>query len=86
MSMLERAHEATRRPLLGWYIAAGVIAVLVILGAAGLETTDILAGSFRSAFGVQGAVFALAAIGVNLNYGYTGLLNFGPVAFMAAGS
>lgn len=86
MSMLEQAHEASRRPLLGWYIACGVLGVLILLGLAGLETDDILAGAFRSAFGVQGAVFALAAIGVNLNYGYTGLLNFGPVAFMAAGS
>ena len=86
MSMLEQASQASRRPLLGWYIACGVLGVLILLGLAGLETDDILAGSFRSAFGVQGAVFALAAIGVNLNYGYTGLLNFGPVAFMAAGS
>lgn len=86
MSMLEQATEASKRPLLGWYIALGVMAILIVLGIAGLDTSDILAGSFRSAFGVQGAVFALAAIGVNLNYGYTGLLNFGPVAFMAAGS
>ena len=86
MSMLEQASEASRRPLLGWYTACGVVGVLILLGLVGLETDDILAGAFRSAFGVQGAVFALAAIGVNLNYGYTGLLNFGPVAFMAAGS
>ena len=86
MSMLEQATQASRRPLLGWYIAGGVILALILLGLVGLDTDDILAGAFRSAFGVQGAVFALAAIGVNLNYGYTGLLNFGPVAFMAAGS
>ena len=86
MSMLEQANQASRRPLLGWYIACGVAGALILLGLLGLDTDDILAGSFRSAFGVQGAVFALAAIGVNLNYGYTGLLNFGPVAFMAAGS
>ena len=86
MSMLDQASQATRRPLLGWYIAIGVVIALILLGLVGLDTDDILAGSFRSAFGVQGAVFALAAIGVNLNYGYTGLLNFGPVAFMAAGS
>ncbi len=86
MSMLEQATQASRRPLLGWYIAIGVVIALILLGLVGLDTDDILAGSFRSAIGVQGAVFALAAIGVNLNYGYTGLLNFGPVAFMAAGS
>ena len=57
MSMLEQASQASRRPLLGWYIACGVLGVLILLGLAGLETDDILAGSFRSAFGVQGAVF-----------------------------
>ena len=86
MSMLEQVDAATRRPLLKWFILVGVIAVLIILGFAGLDTSDILASSFRSGLGVQGAVFALAAIGVNLNYGYTGLLNCGPVGFMAAGA
>ncbi|GEM_PF-21276 len=85
-TMLEQAEEGAKRPLVGWLIAAAVVAVLIILSIAGFDTENILAGSFRSAFGVQGAVFALAAIGVNLNYGYTGLLNFGPVAFMAAGA
>jgi len=86
MSMLEQADAATHRPMLKWYITGGVIAALILLGLAGLETTDILATSLRSGLGVQGAIFALAAIGVNLNYGYTGLLNFGPVGFMAAGA
>jgi branched-chain amino acid transport system permease protein len=31
------------------------------------------------------AVFALAAIGLNVHFGYTGLLNFGQVGFMAVG-
>jgi branched-chain amino acid transport system permease protein len=31
-------------------------------------------------------VFALAAIGLNIHYGYTGLLNFGQAGFMAAGA
>jgi len=86
MSMLEQADAASSRPMLKWYITAGVVVLLIILGLAGLETSAILATSLRSGLGVQGAVFALAAIGVNLNYGYTGLLNFGPVGFMAAGA
>ena len=86
MSMLEAAEQSSKRPLFGWMAAGLIIAALVILAIAGIDTENILADSFRSAFGVQGAVFALAAIGVNLNYGYTGLLNFGPVAFMAAGA
>jgi branched-chain amino acid transport system permease protein len=31
-------------------------------------------------------IFALAAIGLNIHFGYTGLLNFGQVGFMAAGA
>ncbi len=38
-----------------------------------------------SAFGVEAIVFALAAIGINMQFGYTGLLNFGQSAFMAVG-
>ncbi len=41
---------------------------------------------FSQAFGTQAMVFALAAIGLNIHYGYTGLLNFGQVGFMAAGA
>lgn len=38
-----------------------------------------------SAFGIEAIVFALAAIGINMQFGYTGLLNFGQSAFMAVG-
>jgi branched-chain amino acid transport system permease protein len=38
-----------------------------------------------SAFGVEAIVFGLAAIGINMQFGYTGLLNFGQAAFMAVG-
>jgi branched-chain amino acid transport system permease protein len=46
----------------------------------------ILGRSLSSAIGSDAAVFALAAIGLNLHFGYTGLLNFGQVAFMALGA
>ena len=42
--------------------------------------------TFSQAFGTQAMVFALAAIGLNIHYGYTGLLNFGQVGFMAVGA
>lgn len=84
MTVLEP--DVDDRRLILAYGAAAMVVVLIVLGIAGLETSNILSGSLRSGLGVQGAVFALAAIGVNLNYGYTGLLNFGPVAFLAAGS
>jgi neutral amino acid transport system permease protein len=38
------------------------------------------------AFGPQAIVFALAAIGLNMHFGYTGLVNFGQVAFLAVGA
>ncbi len=78
--------ERDTRMLAALYASAGIVVALVVLGIAGLDTSGIMSGALRSGIGVQGAVFALAAIGVNLNYGYTGLLNFGPVAFLAAGS
>ena len=42
--------------------------------------------SFTALFGVEVMVFSLAAIGLNVHFGYTGLLNFGQVGFMAAGA
>jgi branched-chain amino acid transport system permease protein len=46
----------------------------------------ILTQMFSQAFGVNAMVYALAAIGLNIHFGYTGLLNFGQVGFMAAGA
>ncbi len=37
-------------------------------------------------FGFQACYFAIAAIGLNVQFGFTGLLNFGQAAFMAAGA
>lgn len=42
--------------------------------------------ALRTAFGVQAAAYALAAIGLNVQFGYAGLLNFGQVAFMMVGA
>ncbi|HEX6233310.1 MAG TPA: branched-chain amino acid ABC transporter permease [Jiangellaceae bacterium] len=39
--------------------------------------------SARSLVGQEAIVFALAAIGLNVQFGYTGLLNFGQAAFAA---
>jgi branched-chain amino acid transport system permease protein len=42
--------------------------------------------TLRAFFGVNAMYFAIAAIGLNVQFGYTGLLNFGQVAFMACGA
>lgn len=47
---------------------------------------SILALALQSALGFQGASFALAATGLNLHFGYTGLSNFGHVGFLLVGA
>lgn len=51
-----------------------------------MDWEAIISNAFRSGISQQAIIFALAAIGLNLHFGYTGLLNFGQVAFMAAGA
>ena len=46
----------------------------------------ILERTVSTVFGVEVLVFALAAVGLNVQFGYAGLLNFGQVGFMAAGA
>jgi neutral amino acid transport system permease protein len=50
------------------------------------ELLRVFADAVRAALGVNAAAYALAAVGLNLHYGFTGLLNFGHVAFMAVGA
>ncbi|MFN3254199.1 MAG: branched-chain amino acid ABC transporter permease [Ilumatobacter sp.] len=46
----------------------------------------IIETTFRGLIGEQFIYFGLAAIGLNLHFGFTGLLNFGQAAYMAAGA
>lgn len=46
----------------------------------------ILDDTLRGAVGMSAILYAIGAIGLNVHFGYTGLINFGQVAFMAAGS
>jgi len=43
----------------------------------------LLQNSLAAALGPDAIVYALAAIGLNVHFGYTGLLNFGQAGFMA---
>ena len=47
---------------------------------------SILASSVNTALGPSAIIYALAASGLNIHYGYTGLLNFGQVGFMLMGA
>lgn len=51
-----------------------------------MDVAGILGNGLRAAFGPQAAVYALLAIGLNMHFGYTGLLNFGQVGFMLVGA
>ena len=42
--------------------------------------------ALNQALGPNAIVYALAAIGLNVHFGYTGLLNFGQAGFMAVGA
>jgi neutral amino acid transport system permease protein len=46
----------------------------------------IISNTVFTAIGIQAIAFTLAAIGVNMHFGFTGLLNFGQAGFAAVGA
>ncbi|MGI5292319.1 branched-chain amino acid ABC transporter permease [Nonomuraea polychroma] len=48
-----------------------------------MDWLTIFTTTVHAAIGWETVVYGLAAIGVNIHFGYTGLLNFGQAAFMA---
>ena len=51
-----------------------------------MDLFKILVDAAKAAVGVPAAAYALTSIGLNLQFGYTGLLNFGHVASMLMGA
>ena len=51
-----------------------------------MDWASIIESTARALIGPQAIIYALAAIGLNMHFGYTGLLNFGQVGFMAVGA
>jgi branched-chain amino acid transport system permease protein len=51
-----------------------------------MDFAQIFSLTLTQAFGVTALIYLFAAIGLNVQFGYTGLLNFGQVAFVAAGA
>jgi branched-chain amino acid transport system permease protein len=51
-----------------------------------MNWTSIFDNTFRNVFSVEAIYFAIAAIGLNVQFGYAGLLNFGQAGFMACGA
>ncbi|WP_106246954.1 branched-chain amino acid ABC transporter permease [Allonocardiopsis opalescens] len=50
-----------------------------------MDFLTVLSDALRGAVGVEAIVYVMAAIGLNLHFGYAGLLNFGQVGFMLVG-
>ena len=50
-----------------------------------MDWQAIFSQSLQQGLGPVAAVYCLAAIGLNVHFGYTGLLNFGQAGFMAVG-
>ena len=46
----------------------------------------IFENSLKGFIGINAVYFAIAALGLNVQFGYTGLLNFGQAGFMACGA
>ncbi len=53
---------------------------------AAIDWSFIFEQSLNEALDVNAVVYALAAIGLNVHFGYAGLLNFGQVGFVAMGA
>ena len=51
-----------------------------------MDWGDIISNALRAGVSREAAVFAIAAMGLNIQFGFTGLLNFGQVGFMAIGA
>ena len=51
-----------------------------------MDWGNIIENGLRAAVSLDAVAYALAAIGLNMHFGYTGLLNFGQVGFMAVGA
>lgn len=48
-----------------------------------MNWSDMFSGALQQGLGPPAIVYCLAAIGLNVHFGYTGLLNFGQAGFMA---
>lgn len=51
-----------------------------------MDWGSIIENTLRAGVSRDAAVFAIAAMGLNIHFGFTGLLNFGQVGFMAVGA
>ncbi|MBI2708943.1 MAG: branched-chain amino acid ABC transporter permease [Actinobacteria bacterium] len=58
----------------------------LVVAAQSFDAVKVAIDAARAALGVPAATYALASVGLNVQFGYTGLLNFGHVAFLLVGA
>ncbi|MEK9809623.1 MAG: hypothetical protein VW362_04200, partial [Candidatus Nanopelagicales bacterium] len=51
-----------------------------------MDLAFVFTQAITQAIGVTAIIYLLATMGLNIQFGYTGLLNFGQIAFVAVGS
>jgi branched-chain amino acid transport system permease protein len=51
-----------------------------------MDWGQIFVNAIQAAIGSEAIIYGLAAIGLNIHFGYTGLLNFGQAGFVAVGA
>ena len=83
---LVAARGAPRAGMVLGLVAAAFAVLYLIAWVLPIDEQRVFFDAIRGAIGVNAAVFALAAVGLNLQFGYTGLLNFGHVGFMLVGA
>ena len=73
--------QLRERPLRGFCYLAGLIALALFLWFLSHVTTGWFVG-----FATRAGIFAILAIGLNVQWGYTGVFNFGVVSFFMVGA
>lgn len=79
-----------RAAMLLGIVGTAALVVILVLGTftsvLPVDLGQVLRTALNQALGPNAIVYALAAIGLNVHFGYTGLLNFGQAGFMAVGA
>lgn len=85
---VDTSEKQSKHPVLyAVLIALGItVFLLVAVELAGGNSVLIINGMLREAISPQTAAVAVAVIGLNVHFGYTGLLNFGQAGFMLLGA
>ena len=82
----ESASERRKARLAVVYTLAAFVGILVLVGLVGGSPITIINGMLREAVSPQTAAVAIAVIGLNVHFGFTGLLNMGQAGFMLLGA